>query len=319
MTCRHLALVCLLASGTIAQAAPPTPAAEDRYIAARDAAIAKISALYDKGKSEDAAPKAERAATATLTTQLSAILQEPARAGYAPAQLNLGSFLKDDEDFGKLDALRFDALAGRNGAKAGSTGTDGDYVEPKSHILVTTQSLFERWLRGHKDWWGKQTKNVPQPIDAALKDERFYTQAIGGGAAVVNFSALPIAKPAAASLAIGILAGRTQDQSLDSADEVYVSALSGGKLYIAYGSIEPAVKVPACLSVRADYNKKAEQADDDLRAKKITKKAYEALGDLRQKADDAYRRCFSENAPKQPSFAAAIKQAEALLAAAIGK
>ena len=39
-------------------------------------------------------------------------------------------------------------------------------------------------------------KNVPQQIGAALKDESFYTQAISSGAAVVNFNALPIAKPA---------------------------------------------------------------------------------------------------------------------------
>ena len=84
---------------------------------------------------------------------------------------------------------------------------DGKYVEPKSHIIVTTQPLFERWLRAHKDWWGKKHKNVPQQIGAALKDESFYTQAISTDAAVVNFNELPIAKPASATFAFAMLGG----------------------------------------------------------------------------------------------------------------
>ena len=92
---------------------------------------------------------------------------------------------------------------GKNGETAGQNGADGKYVEPKAHIIVTTQTLFERWLRAHKDWWGKNIKNVPQQIGAALKDGSFYTQAISSGSAVVNFNSLPIAKPAGAAFAYG--------------------------------------------------------------------------------------------------------------------
>jgi hypothetical protein len=49
------------------------------------------------------------------------------------------------------DGLRFDALVGENGEKSGANGSDGKYVEPRSHIITTTQSTFERWLRAHKD------------------------------------------------------------------------------------------------------------------------------------------------------------------------
>ena len=52
------------------------------------------------------------------------------------------------------------------------SSADGKYVAPKAHIIVTTQTLFERWLRAHKDWWGKDTKNVPPKISAALRNER---------------------------------------------------------------------------------------------------------------------------------------------------
>ena len=119
---------------------------------------------------------------------MQAILTEPDREGFGPPKLNLGSFYKGDEDFGTLDGLRFDSLLGENGQKAGSTGKDEKYVEPKSHIVVTTQTLFERWLRAHKEWWGKNIKNVPQQMAKALSDESFYTQAISNGSAVVKFS-----------------------------------------------------------------------------------------------------------------------------------
>jgi hypothetical protein len=221
--------------------------------------------------------------------------------------------------FALLDGLRFDSEWGDNGEKAGQNGRDGKYVQPKAHIIITTQGLFERWLRAHKDWWGKKHKNVPQQMAAALRDESFYTQAISTDAAVVNFNELPIAKPASASFAFAILGARTQDALPDAADEVFVAALANGKVYVAYGSIKPKVEIPVCLTIKGDYNKKAEKAADDLQSNRINRKAYDKLGDLRQQGEDAYKRCFRERAPQQPSFAEATKQAQALLAEAIGQ
>jgi hypothetical protein len=308
--------VCLAATISNAVAAPPAKA-EDRYIAARDAAIEKISAIYDAGNADDAARKAEEAASADLAAQMRAILNESAREGFGPAKLHSDTFNKGDEGFGMLDGLRFDATLGKNGQKAGQDGADGKHVEPKAHIIVTTQTLFERWLRAHKDWWGKDIKNVPQQIGAALKDESFYTQAVSSGSAVVNFNSLPIAKPAGATFAYGMLAGRTQSDIPNAADTVFVSAIANGKVYVAYGSIDPKVQIPACIAIRASFNKKAEQAEDDLRFEKIDRKTYDKLGNLRQKGEDEYKRCFTERAPKQASFAEATRQAQQLLSAAL--
>jgi hypothetical protein len=301
-----------------AAAAPPAAGPEDRYIAARDAVIDKSSKLYDASKFDDAAQKAEDAVRADLQALMAAMLAEPARNGFAPPVLNLDTFYKGDEGFGMLDGLRFDADTGISGEKAGKG--DGDkYVEPKAHIIVTSEHLFERWLRAHKNWWDKGLKNVPQQIGKALKDESFYTQAISSGSAVINFNALPIVAPAPATFAYGFLAGRTQDQVPDTADEVFVTAEVNGKVYVAYGAIPSGVKVEACSAIRADYNKRAEQADEKFRLKKIDKKAYDKLGDLRQQGEDAFKRCFTQQAPRQASFAEATKQAQALLEAAIGK
>jgi hypothetical protein len=309
--------LCLVGTISNATAAPPAKAAEDRYIAARDAAIAKISAIYDAGNADDAARKAEDAASIDLAAQMRAILNEAARAGFGPAKLHIDTFNKGDEGFGMLDGLRFDAVVGKNGEKAGQDGADGKYVEPKAHIVVTSQALFERWLRAHKDWWGNNAKNVPQQIGAALIDESFYSQAVSSGSAVVNFNSLPIAKPASATFAYGMLAGRTQSDIPNAADAVFVSAIANGKVYVAYGSIDPKVRIPACIAIRASFNKKAEQAEDDLRFEKIDRKAYDKLGNLRQKGEDEYKRCFTQNAPKQASFAEATRQAQKLLSTAL--
>lgn len=314
--CAIVGLVVMLSS---AVAAPPKPSPEDRYVATRDAAIEKFSPIYDAGKFDDTTKQAEEAAFADLKTQMSAILGEPDRKGFGPAKLNIETFYKGDEGFGTLDGLRFDAELGETGAKAGSNGADGKYVEPKAHIIVTTQTMFARWQRAHKDWWDKGARNVPQQIGSALKDESFYTLAISNGSAVVSFSLLPIAKPDSASFAYAILAARTQDDIPNAADEVIVSALANGKVYIAEGSIAPKVQIASCTAIRADHNKRAEAADDDFRFKKIDKKAYDKLGELRQQGEDAFKRCFAQRAPQQPSFAEATRQAQALLAAAMGK
>jgi hypothetical protein len=69
-----IALLCLAATISNATAAPPVKAAEDHYIAARDAAIEKISAIYDAGNADDAARKAEETASADLAAQVRAVL-----------------------------------------------------------------------------------------------------------------------------------------------------------------------------------------------------------------------------------------------------
>jgi hypothetical protein len=310
--CLIAALVIMLSA---AAATPLRLSAEDRYLATRDAAIEKLAPIYDAGKADDTTAKAENAARADLQAQMVAMLGKLARKGFGPPQLNLETFYKGDEGFGVLDGLRLDAEFGMSGEKAGGNGADGKYVAPKAHIIITTQAMLQRWLHAHRDWWDKDLKNVPQQIEAALKDERFYTQAIPTDAAVVNFSRLPVAKPASVSLIYGFLAGRTQSELPDTADEVFVAALANGRLYIAYGSIAPKVAIAGCIALRANYTRRSEIIDEKYRSNQIDKKTYDRLGDFRQQGEDAYKRCFSTRAPRQTTFAEATRQAQALVAA----
>ena len=315
-TVAAITAACFVAMLSVSSAAPLKPTPEERYITTRDAAIKKLQPMYD-GNNYDAASKAEAVVVADLLTQMTAIVGERSYKGFGPAKLNLDTLSKGDEGFGMLDGLRFEAETGKNGAKPGTKDAAGEYVQPKAYVIITTPTLFERWLHGHKDWLDKGVRNVPQQIGAALKDGSFYTQAISTGAAVVNFGNLPIAKPQDAVLAYAMLAGRTQDATPEAADEVFVSAVTADKVYITYGSIEPPVKIEACLAILADYNKRSAQAYADFQSKKIDKKTYDKLGN--QRGEDEYMRCFLQRAPQLPSFLEATKQAQALLAAAMEK
>ena len=116
-----------------------------------------------------------------------------------------------------------------------------------------------------------------------------------------------------------MLAGRTQSEIPGAAEQVFVSALANGKVYVAYGSIEPKVHITACDAIHTDYNKRSEDAYEALRQKRIDEKTYDKLGNLRQQGEVAFKRCFTERAPKQSAFGEALKQAQALLDRAAGK
>jgi hypothetical protein len=77
--------------------------------------------------------------------------------------------------------------------------------------------------------------------------------------------------------------------------------------------------VPACIAIKNGYAKKAEKAGSDFQSGKLGKKAYDKLPDYRQQGEDAYKKCFAERAPREPAFAEATKQAQALLATAMGQ
>src|SRR5579871_20184 len=81
--------------------------AEDAYIAARDAAIAKIKALEAK-KSEDAADKAQEVARGDLEKRLQGIVGDLDVDGFQhKGVLNLESLSRNDVGYGMLDGLRF--------------------------------------------------------------------------------------------------------------------------------------------------------------------------------------------------------------------
>jgi len=289
----------LLASVILAGFTVCAPAAtpEDAYIAARDAAIARIKSAVTADSRGPMDPTAQAIiddddrARAELEKQVRAIVGPVAIKGMrGEPHINLDTLNDSFQGFGMLDGMVYGG------------------VDAKTRVIVTTDGLFKRWLI---NWWDDTTKLAPQ-LDELVKNENFYTHAILTDSAVVRFADVPLKKPAGASFAFAMLAGRTQDLVPQKADEIFVVMAQGGKIYLAYTKEFAAVgPIAACETIRKDYAKRAEAAaseeslDDAARAKKSE--------ELSGKSDSEFLRCFAEKASQQKGYAGAVKAAQALL------
>ncbi len=294
----------LLAGAVVAAAVAALPAAViaaspgQDYFTARDAAIQKIKALEDAKAPDDAAMKEHHRALADLQKQMRAIIGPVAIKGLAAAgTINLSTLSSGDQGFGMLDGLVFAS------------------ADDKTRIIVTTESIFTNWLRAHKDWWGDKVANVPQDAKAALASEAFYTQAIQTDAAVMKFALIPLRPPARAAFAFAMLAARSQDNSPPAPDEIFVTLLRGGRLYVADAPVQRKFDLIAqCDQVRRAQEKKADDIDAAYRAGgSKDDKLFDQYTAARAAADTLFLGCYAERAPKQSAFAPAVAQAQALL------
>src|SRR5258708_5820580 len=191
---KFLLLALLILPPAVAQAASPrAPSAEKRYYAARGAYVAKIEAISAAGNVDGEASKLHDRATDALAKLMAPTIGPVAIKGFpAKPTTSLDSLYKGDFGFGLLDGLVYSS------------------ADTKTRIVVSTQALFRRWLREHKDWWGSKSANAPQASGAALKSEVFYTQALVTDSAIQKYLELPVAKPVGARFAFAMLVARTQ-------------------------------------------------------------------------------------------------------------
>jgi hypothetical protein len=293
------ALAAVLAT---AIAAPSARAAtpEETYIATRDAAIAHMKAVLEANKRAPSQPSDNKVydedtrALATLLPQMRAIVGPVAIKGVSgDGKLNSDTLMDGDEGFGMLDGIVY--------------GADTD----KTRVIVTTESLFKRWLEGHKNWWDRDFL-MPQDMSEAVQTDAFYTQAVSTDAAVSLYADLPVRKPAGATFAYATLAARSQDTAPPTASEMFVVAAQGGRVFIAYSKdFTPVGPIAACDAVRRDYDKKASDVlqNSTLSEDEQRKQSDEMSG----KSETEFLRCFEDRAKHQPGFAAATKGAQDLL------
>ena len=210
-----LAAVRVLPSATAA-----TP--EEVYIAARDAAIAKIktaAAAEKRGPMDNYG-----AQILAMDEQARTGLEQQMRAIVGPVAiqdmddqgaLNLDTLIEGDEGFGLLDGMVYGK------------------VDAKTRVIVTTDKMFQLWLHQHKNWLGKDSASLPQRPSAAVKEDAFYTQAVLTDSAIVRFAELPVRKPAGAAFAFAMLAARTQSDIPPKADEIFIAMAHGGRMFVA--------------------------------------------------------------------------------------
>ena len=66
-------------------------------------------------------------------------------------------------------------------------------VGADTQVLVTTRTLLARWIAAEQEIWKDSPEHgFPPEIDAALRTENFYTQALSHDAAVTRYADIPV-------------------------------------------------------------------------------------------------------------------------------
>ncbi|HLH88726.1 MAG TPA: hypothetical protein VKX28_09720 [Xanthobacteraceae bacterium] len=267
---------------------------EDAYLAARDGYIKRFE--KNRNADADAGYAALTRALADLQAKLLKIIGSTHLDGFSPdGKITLDALDSGDEDFGLLDGLVYTSK------------------DQKTRVLVTTASLFDKWLKAHERFW----EETPLPTDmaAALKRDDFYTQAVTNGSAVVTYAEIPVAKPASATLAFAVLDGRTQDQPPAVPDEMIITVRRADRVFvITAATAVKAGPIAACDAIHARLAAEAQAAYDAAQAAGGKDAALNAKAEeLAHKPDRAYPDCFATEAPKAAFFPALAKQAQQLI------
>lgn len=277
----------------VADAASP----EQAYLASRDAQVRRLTALQKSGRPDDERLLKQHEQAVAELGKLVARIVGPlvlALPGLpAAGKPNVETLFKGDMGFGLLDGIRY--------------ATE----DHSTMVVVSTEGLFKTWLREHRKWWNDN--NVPQDPAKALRHVSFYTQALSTDAAVFRFAELPVKKPAAASLAFAMLGTRAQDVGAREANEVTLALLQGGKLYAV--RVQAAVKLgpfPPCDEIWDKAQQKSQEAFERRQANPRAKVPDRQMS-IEDEADEAFRRCFAEQAPRDKGFADLVRQAQDII------
>jgi len=287
----------LFAGGAVA-ASP-----EDDYVAARDKDIARIKHLVAANADDKKVQAEQDKMIADLQSRLDAIVGPFAVAGYPTAgKMTLETLSDGDIGFGQLDGM------------VHSAGDDGPQV------IVTTRGLVDRWLRDRSAEKDAELR-LPADLDAALRDNNFYTFAVTEDAAFGKTAELAPAKPAGADFVVAALGGFAQDIGPNPRQEIVVTLQKNGRVYIASQVAKTAIgKIDACETIWTAATKTSEELW----------KAYEKAGskddkllDERSKAEDdgdkAYRACLVAKTPQQPYYPALVAEAQEIVDRLAGK
>jgi hypothetical protein len=284
---------------------PPIGAAavspEDAYLAARDRYIASFKTTAS-AKDEKAAFARHNEAVRDLEQQLKLIVGPFSASGFpAEGKLNLVSLFPHDIGFGMLDGIVY-----------------GE-VESAKSIVVTTDSLLDKWLLSHPKW---RWTDIPTAAAAAVKTADFYSQAVNSDSRAANYGEIPVTAPPGAKFAHAMLSLIGNGPIVPGTpDRIFVALEQGGRVFIVSEELAtPVPPIPDCDAAGADATKKADAADGTfMKGGGKNKKLLDQAEKLRNEADAAVCACFAGKVKGTPAFKAAEVQAAAIVAALTGK
>jgi hypothetical protein len=287
--------VALLTSS--AHAATP----EEIYLAARDAFIAKLNPPGDPVAPGDAAAKEEERARGELGKLMRALLGPLNVKGFSGEGIyNVGSLFKGDMETGILDGLMF---------------TRGKDVR----LVVTTTGLADRWIKS-PDGLAAEDGAVPKDLRSALQLDEFYTRATSADAAVGNMGELPVTRPAGVEFAFAMLATRRQDFGAAPASEMLIGVIAPPRVYVVSAGLAPIRMMAPCEKLFKDAVARADRMVEANEKSKTPKdNVTDEAEQLREKGDEAMRKCFAQRVKTDPAFVRATKQAQELVDALAGK
>jgi len=288
----------LVALTMLIPAAAGAASLEESYFAARDAYIDKLKPAEINVEIEDRVLKQDELARSDLEQQLRRIIGSSATKGFpSQGRSNLDTLIEGYSSFGLLDGLLY-------------ASPDG-----KTRVVVTTEVLLGHWLRGHKDWWGPTVPNVPQGVEAALKSEAFYTQALNTDAAISRYVEIPVSKPAKARFAFAMLVARAQDLGPRTPDELIVSIVQGARVLVVSAPAKARIdRAPACEEIWQEALRKAAKSREANEApEQKDDKLSEQATRMEEEGDAAFHRCFAQHAKNQGFVAALTRQVQALV------
>ena len=281
-TRKCIAILCFVVLAVAMANGAQAQSAEDRYIADRDAAIARFT--------PDRVPKVEKPqlddeekVRAELEKQMLAIIGPIAPKGFGKPKFNLGSLFTGDMEFGKLDGLVFEADKAR------------------ARMIVTTLPLLRRWLMSKAE--------LSKDPDEAIASADFFMNAVQTDAAILHYSDLPLGTPQT----FAMLSARTQDRAPFEASEVYVASIRGDRVFVASAALKQSISVPACTRMRQAADKKLEaMSEAQFKPGEDNSDFVDRMSKMRDQVDSEFQKCFAKNVPKDARFAAALARAKEL-------
>jgi hypothetical protein len=268
---------------------------EEANIAARDKAIEEMTGKSAAGTTSKELDAEGERLRGDLEPLLRRVVAPVAPAGFSgPPEMRPNTVFppESDEDAGLLDGFSF--------STGGSSG----------RVLVTTEGLLRRWLQGHKSWWSGGHNPPTDPV-AAFRSQAFYTQAVSRGAAFSIFATVPIRKPQGADAAVALLVEESQDQATFPPDELAVSVIKRGRVFIATVETTKLAPITACAAVLKAFEAKAEATRNADVASRYGKDV-DAYARLENEGETAFQKCWARRVNSDPAFAVVTRQAQAL-------
>jgi hypothetical protein len=209
-------------------------------------------------------------------------------------RLNLETLSEHQVDYGSLDGIAY-----------GDNGLD---------VVVTTRSLLTAWLEGKAKDEDKESR-LPTDVEAAARQENFYTLSLGNDAAFGKSADLPVTNPAGPAFAVAALGLFRQDIGPFPPDAIVATVVKGDRVFVAsIPRTAPIGKIPACEAIWTEASRKADELQAEYRASGLkNKKLVEESFQAQDQGDRDARACFNAHAPKQSFFAGLTKEAQSLV------